>query len=303
VSVNLPAIDICICTYKRPQLLAKLLDKLQVQKTEGLFTYSIIIVDNDREQTAKKVVSDVQKTSTIDMYYYCEPRQNIAHARNLAVNNSHGNLIAFLDDDEFPIDVWLLNLLKTYKKYMADGVLGPVNPHFEREPPLWIVKGKICERKSFATGTVLKNYSETRTGNVLFDGNIFKDGDNLFNPVFGKTGGEDVDFFRRMMAQGCIFVWCNEAIAYETVPEERLTKKYHLKRALLRGGVSLKHPPLTTKVYITLKSIAAITVYSLALPFLYLIGEHLFMRYLIKYFDHVGRLSTAVGLRIITEKD
>ena len=34
---------------------------------------------------------------------YCvEPRQNIALARNKALQNAEGDLIAFIDDDEFP---------------------------------------------------------------------------------------------------------------------------------------------------------------------------------------------------------
>lgn len=40
-------ISVCICTFKRPSLLLRLLKELAGQETQGLFTYSIVVVDND----------------------------------------------------------------------------------------------------------------------------------------------------------------------------------------------------------------------------------------------------------------
>ena len=54
-------ISICICTYKRPHLLEKLLKKLQYQKTNDLFTYSIIVVDNDKNKSAKCIVEEFKQ--------------------------------------------------------------------------------------------------------------------------------------------------------------------------------------------------------------------------------------------------
>ena len=43
-------ICVCICTFKRPHLLEGLLSRLQTQRTAGLFTYSVLVVDNDYQQ-------------------------------------------------------------------------------------------------------------------------------------------------------------------------------------------------------------------------------------------------------------
>ena len=40
-------IGVCVCTYKRPELLKRLLDGLRNQETGGLFTYSIVVADNE----------------------------------------------------------------------------------------------------------------------------------------------------------------------------------------------------------------------------------------------------------------
>ena len=41
-------VSVCICTYKRPVLLKRLLEGLGEQDTSGLFTFSIVVVDNDQ---------------------------------------------------------------------------------------------------------------------------------------------------------------------------------------------------------------------------------------------------------------
>ena len=146
-------ISVCICTYKRPQLLEHLLNELQKQETGNIFTYSIVVVDNDKARSAEPVVSSFRERALVPLDYHCEPEQNIALARNRAVENAKGNFIAFVDDDEFPESAWLLNLYSTLRRYNADGVLGPVKPHFEVTPPHWVLKAKLCDRENFETRT------------------------------------------------------------------------------------------------------------------------------------------------------
>ncbi|MBN2107879.1 MAG: glycosyltransferase family 2 protein [Deltaproteobacteria bacterium] len=295
-------ISVCICTFKRPLMLANLLEALQHQAAGGLFSLTVVVVDNDEAQSARSTVEACKIKSSIPIEYDCEPEQNIALARNRAVRNAKGNVLAFIDDDEFPDEGWLLNFYNALLAYKADAVLGPVKPHFETAPPSWILKGRICERKSFKTGTVLRNASDTRTGNVLLQKELFRSDEDLFRPVFGRTGGEDVDFFRRFMAKGCVAVWCDEAVVYETVPPERLEKKYYLKRALLRGKVTLLQPSLKTKAFSVLKSIIAVAAYTLMLPVCIVLGEHVFMKYLIKYCDHIGKLLAVIGIMPVRER-
>src|SRR5262245_10855414 len=95
-------ISVCICTFKRPVLLKRLLDELPRQKTDSSFTYSVIVADNDRQQSAKQVVQAFDATAPIRAVYCVEPEQNIARARNKTLEHATGDYIAFIDDDEFP---------------------------------------------------------------------------------------------------------------------------------------------------------------------------------------------------------
>jgi len=293
-----PHITVCVCTYKRPVLLQRLLEKLNHQHTNGAFTYSAVVADNDAARSAEGVVRKLSQRSQIETIYCSEPRQNISLVRNKALEHARGDFIAFIDDDEFPVDDWLAKLLAICEQRGVAGVLGPVRPHFDHSPPAWLIKGRFCERPEHPTGTVMDG-SKCRTGNVIFRRSLLQGEAEPFKAEFG-TGGEDVDFFQRMVVRGHIFVWCNEAIAFETVPPSRCTRRYMINRALLRGRNNLKLRKARFRR--VAESCVAVPVYSVVLPFTLLFGQHVFMHFAIRFCDHFGRLLTVVRLNPIGER-
>src|SRR5882672_11352042 len=103
-------------------LLKKLLSGLQNQRTDSLFSYSVVVADNDPAKSAQELVEEFTKISPVQITYCIEIEQNIALARNKALANAQGDFIAFIDDDECPEVEWLWNLLKTCFDYGVDGV-------------------------------------------------------------------------------------------------------------------------------------------------------------------------------------
>lgn len=291
-------ISVCICTFKRPLLLSALLEKLSSQDTAGLFALSVVIVDNDVLRSAETVVTSFARQSDFSIAYYSEPIQNISLARNRAVENAPGDYIAFIDDDEIPHDSWLLRLYETLCRYRADGVLGPVLPIYPIAPPKWVLEGRIFERPRHKTGDQIA-WRMGRTGNVLYQKEVFSETGELFDPKFG-SGGEDLDFSRRITQKGCVLRWCDEAPVYEQIFPARWKKAVLLKRALLRGKMALRHPRgRDVKI---LKALMAIPIYTMALPVLAILGQHLFMEYLIKVFDHAGSLLSLLGVNVSKQK-
>ena len=278
-------ISVCVCTYRRPPLLKRLLKELGAQETGRLFTYSIVVADNDHLRSAEAVVFDFAAESTIPIRYCVEPRQNIALARNKVLDNANGDFVAFIDDDEFPTKHWLLTLFEACNKDDVDGVLGPVKPHFDEEPPKWVVKGKFYERPTYPTGLII-DWKKGRTGNVLLKNRIFAGSAQPFRPEF-RTG-EDQEFFNRMIEKGHVFIWCNEAVAYEAVPPIRWKRTFMLRRALLPGAISPVHATFGA-LNIT-KSVIAVLAYTAGLPFALVLGHHRFMTCLIKLSHHLGGL-------------
>jgi succinoglycan biosynthesis protein ExoM len=288
-------IVVCILTYKRPDCLKRLLEGLAGQDTDSLFTFSIVVVDNDQLRSSEPVVLDFAATSPITIRYCLEPQQNIPMARNRAIENADGDFVSFIDDDEFPTKRWLVTLFKALHEYKVDGVLGPVKPHFDVKPPRWVVKGGFYDRPSYPTGLVIDG-KKGRTGNCLLKRQLFTADEQPFRPEF-RTG-EDQDFFRRKIEAGHVFIWCHEAMAYEVVPPNRWKRGFMLRRALLRGATSVKHSTFGTGDIV--KSIIAVPAYTIALPFALLSGHHRFMSLLVKLCDHLGKLLALMKINPVS---
>jgi len=206
---SVPHISVCVCSYRSPRLLKRLLLKLNNQATEGLFTYSIVVADNDEERSGGPVVAKMSSHFKVPIRYCVEPRRNIALARNKAVENAEGAYVALIDEDEFPESTWLLTLYQTLCEYRVDGVLGIVRWHFEEIPPAWFRKSGIYSRKINPTGAVVR-WRESRTGNALLKRGMLICDPAPFRPDSRAT--EDQDFFRRKIEAGYKFIWSADAV-------------------------------------------------------------------------------------------
>ncbi len=297
-----PHISVCLCTFRRPEMLARLLGKLEEQETENLFDFSIVVVDNDSSESARPVVDGRARRSNIEIEYYIEPEQNIALARNKAVEKAGGEFLGFIDDDEFPDSRWLINHFRAIQHYHCDGVLGPVFPHFTDHPPSWVVRGRFFDRPNHPTGQVL-GWTNTRTGNALLRKTLFDEDREWFLPAFG-SGGEDRDFFRRMIARGHVFTWNQEAPVWETVAPERWRMIVQINRALLRGKMAYQSAASKPKSVII--SAVAAAVYTMSLPFLFIlspvVGFEVFLKFLVKDCDHLGKLLALVNIHPVKAK-
>jgi succinoglycan biosynthesis protein ExoM len=270
------------------------LETVCAQVTDGLFTYSIVVVDNDQGQSARAVVSQISAQSVIPVKYCTQPRQNIALARNTAVENARGNFLAFMDDDEFPVTEWLRNLFLTISDYKVDGVLGPVKPYFDEGAPQWLVKGGFYDRPAHPTGQVLR-WNKCRTGNVLFKSELFAGDPQPFNPRC--LSGEDQDFFRRRINEGHTFIWCREAPVYEVVPAVRWKRSFLARRALFRGIFAQRnHGVQPLRV---IQAVVSTPLYFLVIPVALILGQAVFMKCVFKLSYHLGRLFALFGFNPI----
>lgn len=293
-------ITVCICTYKRAQMLNQLLPKIAKLRTENLFDYSLLVVDNDPAQSARDTVQAFMAASQLQVRYVTEPRVSISHARNRALEESRGDYLAFLDDDEYPIIDWLLFLYRSVTEFQTDGVLGPVIPEYHPSPPDWVTKSAILDRPRHKTGSVLE-WNDTRSGNILLKRNVFTNPDNRFSAEFGHTGGEDKDLFYRLIKQGYRLIWCDEALIYEIILPNRWKVAYLMKRGLLRGQAAVHYPEYNATSFI--RSMIALPAYVVLLPIYLVFSYPSFIRYVVKSCDHLGKLLAGIGIRIYRRHD
>jgi glycosyltransferase involved in cell wall biosynthesis len=297
-------ISICICTFRRNPMLERLLRKLKLQEADNLFTFSIVVVDNDATGPAKELVARLAVELNLEIRYDIEQENTIPAARNRALELSRGNLIAIIDDDEFPPAEWLLRMFKGIQTFDVDGALGPVYPFFDNKPPAWLIKGRFCERQAYRTGTILE-WDQTRTGNVLLKKSVF-DEQHLQFDLNMKTSSSDKTFFKHAMKVGYRFVAIEEAPVYEIVPPGRWTMKYYLMRSLAHGFNSYKNRVEEihglSRVMMPLKSMLALFAYILLIPFSACLGTHRLVRCLEGGGYHLSRLLAMLGIEVIRKR-
>ncbi|MDN3401563.1 glycosyltransferase family A protein [Pseudoalteromonas sp. APC 3213] len=230
---NIKNVQISICTYRRPELLKKLLISIFEAMKPSIFKLSILIVDNDIDESAKPVISEFNNDE-ININYLAESSRNISVVRNacLAMGlETSADFILFLDDDEFIGTSYFVELEKSYLKYKPDIIIGPVITVYYPNTPRWVLASKIFERARHITG---KKLSTGNTGNAFVSIELIKKV-GLFDPEYGRSGGEDSNYFYRCKAFNAKFIWCNEAEAFEYLAVERANLKYATLRAR-RGG-------------------------------------------------------------------
>lgn len=286
-------------------MLERLIIKLNVQETGGLFDYSIIIIDNDASCSAKDIVEKLAKTLDTKPLYDFEPERSIPAARNHALALANGNYIAIIDDDEFPPPHWLFTLYRAIQTFDVDGALGPVIPYFEQKPPSWLIKGKFCERPIYRTGTLLDWY-HTRTGNVLLKRKVFDEHGLKFDLKW-KTSGSDRAFFKQAIEHGYKFVAVAEAPVYEIVPPQRWKKSYYIRRSLIHGyntyRNSIKGTSFLNQLISGTKSTLALGFYLIAFPFCSILGPAWYVKCLEKGAHHLSQLLARLGIELIKQRD
>jgi len=229
-------VDVIVCTFRRPALLARLIDAIAAQHSAD-WRLRLIVVDNDPLQSAQTVLTDAMACHpSLTSVYLSEPRKNIALARNAGLDTSDADYIAFIDDDECPSPDWLSRLLSSARDFNAGLVFGPVLPEYHADTPDWLINGGFFDRPRHATGTPLP-LAEARTGNVLIRADLIQTTGLRFDPDFGLSGGEDSVFFRSLYPLAGNAIWCDEAIVHEAIPPERSTARWLLRRRFRIGSV------------------------------------------------------------------
>ncbi|WP_088241982.1 hormogonium polysaccharide biosynthesis glycosyltransferase HpsE [Calothrix rhizosoleniae] len=131
-------LTVAIPTYNGAKRLPQLLEKLQNQQGTESFNWEIIVVDNNSHDATASIIKKYQSTwqCHYKLKYVFEPKQGLAYARERAIMESQGKLIAFLDDDNYPNNMWVLAAYKFARNHPHVGAYGSqIHPQWETKPP------------------------------------------------------------------------------------------------------------------------------------------------------------------------
>ena len=240
-SAGAMTLSIVVCTYQRPKLLDACLRSCLEQVVPPETTYEIVVVDNDASCTALPVVAALGLAiNEPALRYVVEPVANIATARNRGVQEAQGELIAFIDDDFIVPETWLSTVLREMQNSQADVLLGDVRPIFEgtgATPGVARAFTRHAPNTDSLVPVGADGYTPgARSGNAILRRNTcFGDHGPWFDPAFGRSGGEDSEFFMRLGRRRPRIVASAEAYVLDFVPRERQSEGYVVSRAFREG--------------------------------------------------------------------
>jgi glycosyltransferase involved in cell wall biosynthesis len=225
-----------VCTCLRPKMLERCLDSLVEQLFSSDIVVETIVVDNDRDPSARDVVQRIAGRSWLPLKYKHVRRRGIAIARNAVLD--HAKLrhcfdwVAFIDDDEVADPDWIAALMAP--EYRATPVLMGRQELIYPDPlPFWGTRRQKPRRRE---GEAVKT---AYTNNVRFSTDLIGAG-LRFNEALGLMGGEDQEFFTEAYKRGFQIRRTERAITHETVHAERLTYRAQFGRAYWCAASNLR---------------------------------------------------------------
>ncbi|BCJ48557.1 hypothetical protein Asp14428_00320 [Actinoplanes sp. NBRC 14428] len=135
VLADAPPITVVICTRERPGALARCLDSLL---TQAYPDFRVLVVDNAPVSDATaEVVRAAARRGPVS--YLLEPKAGLSFARNAAVAAAPGEILAWIDDDEYADPNWLAEIARALADHPeADVVSGVIVPaELETQAQLW----------------------------------------------------------------------------------------------------------------------------------------------------------------------
>lgn len=220
---------VAISTYKRPTLLAALLESLSDQ--QGDVRQEVVVVDNDPEASARGITARFP-----GVHYVVHATPGIAAARNRSIDVAlelRPRAIAFIDDDETASADWLRRLSDVLDSSGADVVTGPVEYDISMHSPGSVRSMQYLRLRIHPEGSQIPYVA---TNNVIVRADWFRPPTALrFAEEFNLTGGEDLEFFIRLQRLGATCVWTQTALVKTKVPSDRLRRRWNLQREMRNG--------------------------------------------------------------------
>jgi GT2 family glycosyltransferase len=246
---HIPSVTIAICTKDRPENLARCLKSLQQRHPisfNATPSLEILVIDNaPSDERTRELVSRVS-----EVRYVCEPKPGLDFARNRALREAKGELLAFLDDDVTIDRGWLAGLLEAWAENPdAAAFTGQVLP-YELETEAQIL---FEQRGGFRRGFDKIRYGQTLPGDTSYPCQawIFGTGANMafrrsilvdlggFDEALDigapLPGGGDLDLFYRVIRAGYPLVYEPQYLVFHQHRREIKALRRQYERSWGRG--------------------------------------------------------------------
>jgi glucosyl-dolichyl phosphate glucuronosyltransferase len=233
-SASGPVVTVAVCTYNRPALLRQTLRTLLDQDCPASY-FEVLVVDNNSPPGTREVVEEFGARP--GLRYVLETQQGLSHARNRAIDEARGTILAYADDDVIAARDWLRHLVAGFEgpeKARIGAIGGTVVPLFLEGCPPWASYWELPMKLTETLAPLADNVFPMGAS-MAFPMWIFAEV-GRFRPDLGRLGksllaGEEAELMGRIQRAGYQVWFAPDSVLQHVMPASRLTLGYVCRNA------------------------------------------------------------------------
>lgn len=252
-----PDIEVLICTHNRVDLLEKTVASLNACDRPAQYGFGIFVVANACSDSTTTYLNDYIDSASgteLSMRWIEDPIPGKSHALNLALPQTTGKLIAFVDDDHRVDRNYLKSLCEGLSSYPeADLYCGRILPDWDGSEPSWVHESEPYriyplpvprfelgpDPKPVPPGTATPG-----GGNLAIRQGLFSKV-GAFRLELGPQGhnlggAEDIEWVKRAITDGAQLYYLPDMLQYHYVDSRRLTLAYVMRKAYERSSSTVR---------------------------------------------------------------
>lgn len=239
-------LSLIIPTHNRSERLIAALESVIRQDLPAADWECVVVSNNSTDDTVARFGDFAARYPGLNLRLVTEDGPGVSYARNRGVAETSAPLLVFIDDDE----------------RINPGFLRAYADFFDAHPDAVVAGGRIIAEYVTGRPAWLSKYTEMPIANPMDFGDAVRPfpagrvpgGGNMafrrsaalryggFDPSLGRVGrmligGEENDFFERLMRGGETCWYVPGAVMWHIIPPEKLTESY-FRRLCYNVGVS-----------------------------------------------------------------
>ncbi len=238
------AYTVALCTHNHADRLVRTLADLPGLKSPEA-PWEFLVIDNGCRDGTPELLARHAWPPEWQVRVVREEKLGLSNARNRAIAEARGDYVIFMDDDETADPDWLCAYERLIRAHAPDAFGGRIRVLFEDARPNWLkdeLLGFLGElNRSDEICPLTDPYTSFHGGNFGLHKRVC-DRVGLFDDMLGRkgtdnTGGEEVDFYRRLLGAGFKVWWTAEAVIHHRIQAEKLSRGYFLDLHYRQGRV------------------------------------------------------------------
>jgi glycosyltransferase involved in cell wall biosynthesis len=227
-------LSIIISTYNNAVSLVRTLDSVIKQDYDKTKWECVVVNNNSTDDTAERVTAFINAHPEVNIRLVDESEQGLSFARNRGIEESKGQFVAFIDDDETINEGFVSAYIDLFYNHGAFAASGALKVRYDSKRPKWMshyTEKMIANPFDLGKEIITVTSKITPTGGNMafnrelfnlygnFDTNLGRKGNELF-------GGEENDMFKRIRDLGERVFYTPHAVAYHHIADRKLSPEY-----------------------------------------------------------------------------